>query len=118
MTNSSKVELLCQLLQNNNHQALGKIAENGDMNIAYSITCSKTVTDVKKLITKGAILCYLLTRTKDACCPIQLMVNKLGLLQDVVTYVNNSHERHSGLLLKYLHLLNLHFLRHIRKFNQ
>lgn len=36
MTNSSNVELLFQLLQNNNHQALGKIAENSDMNIACS----------------------------------------------------------------------------------
>lgn len=70
MKNSSIVELLFQLLQNKNCQALGKIAENGDMNIAHSITCSDTVTDVKELITKSAILCYLLSCTKDTYCPI------------------------------------------------
>lgn len=54
MTDSSKKKLLFQLLQNNNHQALEKIAENCDMNITHSITCSKTVTDIKKIITKAA----------------------------------------------------------------
>lgn len=48
MTDSSKVKLLFRLLQNN-HKALEKIAENCDMNIAHSITCSKTVTDIKKI---------------------------------------------------------------------
>jgi len=57
MTNSSKVELFFLLLKNNNHQALGKIAEHDDVNIAHSITCSKTVTDVKKIHYKR---CYTL----------------------------------------------------------
>lgn len=70
-TNSSKAELLFQLLQNNNHQALGKNAESGDTNIAHSITCSKTVTDGKKLSTKGATLRNLPSHTKDTSCPIQ-----------------------------------------------
>lgn len=71
MTNSSNVELLFQLLQSDSHQDLDKIAENYGINILHTITGSKTVTDVQKLVTKGAILCYLLSHTKDACCPIQ-----------------------------------------------
>lgn len=103
LTDSSKVKLLFQLLQNNNHQDLKKIAENGDMNIAHSITCFKTVTDTKKLIAKGATDMHkrcLLSNTK--------MLNKLTMLQNIIISVNKSLKTFQA--LSFFHLLNFHFL--------